>query len=122
VNGRRKMWTRTRHAVMMIDRVGLTESSLPSGVEHMSDVAGGLFPIVNRSAGTPPTLSWLLVSGRTKISSFDPMLPAVFALHTTQPLLALFHPPIELASWGPRGRLDLDRWVDYTAVSFSKLL
>jgi hypothetical protein len=58
----------------------------------------------------------------TKINSFDPTLTAVFAAYPTQPLLALFHPPIELTTWRPRGCLDLDGWVDYTAVSLRKLL
>jgi hypothetical protein len=29
------------------------------------------------------------------------------------PFLPVFHPPIELASWRPRGRLHLDRWIDF---------
>jgi hypothetical protein len=34
----------------------------------------------------------------------------------------LFHPPIEPASVRPRGGLDLDRRIDFTAISLGKLL
>jgi hypothetical protein len=37
-------------------------------------------------------------------------------------LLALFHPPIELVSSRPRGRLDWDRCIDFSAICFGKLL
>jgi hypothetical protein len=37
-------------------------------------------------------------------------------------LLPFFHPPIELASMRPRGRLHLDRWIDLSAVWFGMLL
>src|SRR5829696_3888364 len=46
--------------------------------------------------------------GWPKIRSFDPSLPAVWTAHPSQPLLALFDPPVELASSGPRGCLNLD--------------
>jgi hypothetical protein len=59
---------------------------------------------------------------RSKISSFDPPLTAVFASYPTHPLLALFHPPIQLTTRRPRRPLNLDGWVDYTAISFRKLL
>jgi hypothetical protein len=38
------------------------------------------------------------------------------------PFLPFFHPPIELASSGPSGRLDLDGWVDFAAICFGDLL
>ena len=38
------------------------------------------------------------------------------------PFLPLLHPPIELASSGPGGRLPLDRRVDFPAISFGMLL
>jgi hypothetical protein len=37
-------------------------------------------------------------------------------------VLAFFNPPIELASFRPRGRLDLDRRIDFSAICLSKLL
>jgi len=49
-------------------------------------------------------------------------LPAVFAPHTTPPFPPFFHPPIELASFRPRGHLDLDRWIDFPAICCRKLL
>jgi hypothetical protein len=52
----------------------------------------------------------------------DPPLPAVRPARPTQPLLAFLHPPVELAGLRPRGRLDLDRWVDYASICFGKLL
>jgi hypothetical protein len=53
---------------------------------------------------------------RTKINSSDPSLTAVWTAYPAQPLLALFHPPIELASSGPRGCLNFNRWIDCTAI------
>ena len=38
------------------------------------------------------------------------------------PFLPFFHPPIELASFRPRGRLHLDRWIDFSAICFGTLL
>jgi hypothetical protein len=49
-------------------------------------------------------------------------LPAVRTAYPTQPFLPFFHPPIELASFRPRGRLDLDRWIDFSAICFSMLV
>jgi len=43
-------------------------------------------------------------------------LTAVRTAYTTPPLLALFHPPIELAGIRPRGRLHLDRRIDFSAI------
>ena len=40
---------------------------------------------------------------RTKIPSLHPPLLAVSTPYATQPLLALFHPPIEPTRWGPCG-------------------
>ena len=58
----------------------------------------------------------------TKISSSNPTLTTVFAPHPTQPLLALFHPPIKAASTRPRGCLHLDRRIDFSAICFGTLL
>ncbi len=58
----------------------------------------------------------------TKINSSDPASTAIGTAYPTPPVLAFFHPPIELASWRPRGRLDVDRWVDNSAICFGKLL
>jgi hypothetical protein len=49
-------------------------------------------------------------------------LATVSTAYSTQPLLALFHPLIEPASWRPRGRLHLDRWIDFSAICFSMLV
>jgi len=59
---------------------------------------------------------------RTKIGGFDPLLTTIWTAHTAQPLLPLFHPPIERASNGPRCRLHLDRWVDLTAIGFGVVI
>jgi hypothetical protein len=58
---------------------------------------------------------------RTKISSLDPPLPAVRTAYTTEPLLTLFDPPIELASFRPGGRLRVDRRIQFPAISFGTL-
>jgi hypothetical protein len=44
-------------------------------------------------------------------------LASVLAPHPTQPLLALFDPPIEPTTTRPRGHLDLDRRIDFPAIS-----
>jgi hypothetical protein len=49
-------------------------------------------------------------------------LTAVCTAYPTPPFLPFFHPPIEQASFRPRGRLDLDRWIDFSAVCFSTLV
>jgi hypothetical protein len=49
-------------------------------------------------------------------------LTAIGTAYATPPFLPLFHPPIELASWRPGGRLDVDRWVDFAAIHLDKLL
>jgi hypothetical protein len=59
---------------------------------------------------------------RTKISGSDPLLTAVCTAYPAPPFLTIFHPPIEPAGVGPGGRLDLDGWLDFTAIRFSKLL
>ena len=77
---------------------------------------------VGRAARRSPTntndndKSWQWVARRTKINSSDPSLTAVWTAYPAQPLLALFHPPIELASSGPRGCLNFNRWIDCTAI------
>jgi hypothetical protein len=60
--------------------------------------------------------------GLPKIWGFDPLLTSVWTAHTTQPLSPLFHPPIELASGGPRGCLDLDRRIDLAAICFGVIV
>jgi hypothetical protein len=49
-------------------------------------------------------------------------LTTVCAAYPTPPFLPVLHPPIKLASWCPCGRLDVDRWVDNSAICFGKLL
>jgi hypothetical protein len=58
----------------------------------------------------------------SKIDSSDPPLPAVCTAYTTQPFLPFFHPPIKLAGFRPRGRLYLDRWIDFSAICIGTLL
>jgi hypothetical protein len=53
---------------------------------------------------------------RSKINSSDPPLTAVCAAHAAPPLPPFAHPPVELASFRPRGRLHLDRWIDFSAI------
>jgi hypothetical protein len=53
---------------------------------------------------------------RSKINSSDPPLAAVWTAYATEPLPAFLHPPVELASFRPRGHLHLDRWIDFPAV------
>ena len=60
--------------------------------------------------------------GLPKIWGFDPLLTSVWTAHTTQPPSPLFHPPIELASGGPRGCLDLDRRIDLAAICFGVIV
>ena len=55
----------------------------------------------------------------TKIKS---TLTAVCTAYATPPLLPFFHPPIELASFRPRSRLHMDRWIDLSAICFGKPL
>jgi hypothetical protein len=42
--------------------------------------------------------------------------------YATPPFLTIFNPPIELASFRPRGRLYVDRRIDFSAICFSMLL
>ena len=58
----------------------------------------------------------------TKINSSDPPVRAVCAGYATPPLPPFFHPPIELASFRPHGRLDLDRRIDFSAICLGMLL
>jgi hypothetical protein len=77
---------------------------------------------VGRAARRSPTntndndKSWQWVARRTEINSPDPALTAVSTAYPTQPFLPIFHPPIELASFRPRGRLNLDRGIDFSAA------
>ncbi len=59
---------------------------------------------------------------RSKINSFDPALPTVCPAYSTAPCLPFFHPPIQRAGVRPGSRLDLDRWVDFAAISPGNLL
>ena len=80
----------------------------------------------------PSILSWLsFPSGavtavsqtcRPKINSFDPPLPAVSSAYPTEPLLSVFHPPIELPSSAPGSGLHLNRRVDFPAIRFGTSL
>jgi hypothetical protein len=69
-----------------------------------------------------PLESWLRAARGTKINSFDPPLTAVCIAYAAPPFLPFLHPPIELASLQPRGHLDLDRRIDFSAISFGKVL
>lgn len=59
---------------------------------------------------------------RAKINSSDPPLTAVCAAYATPPFLPFFHPPIELASCRPPGRLHPDRRIDFAAICCGNLL
>jgi hypothetical protein len=43
-------------------------------------------------------------------------LTAVSTAYPTPPFAPFFHPPIELASFHPSGRIHLDRWIDFSAI------
>jgi hypothetical protein len=47
---------------------------------------------------------------------------AACTAYATPPLLPVFRPRIELVSFRPRGRLDLDGWIDFAAICFGMLL
>jgi len=49
-------------------------------------------------------------------------LTAICTAYATPPFLPFFHPPIELARFRPRGRLNLDRRIDFSAICFSMQL
>jgi hypothetical protein len=49
-------------------------------------------------------------------------LTSVCTAYATPPFLPFFHPPIELASFRPRGRLGLDRRIDFSAICFGAVL
>jgi hypothetical protein len=68
------------------------------------------------------TTSWVRAARRTKINSSDPPLTAVCTTYATPPFPPFFHPPIELASFRPRGRLHRDRRIDFSAICFGMLL
>jgi hypothetical protein len=48
-------------------------------------------------------------------------LLAVWTAYATPPFLPFFYPPIELASFRPRGRLHIDRRIDFSAICFGTL-
>jgi hypothetical protein len=54
---------------------------------------------------------------RAKIDSFDPQLASIRIPYAAQPLLPLFHPPVELTAWRPGGGLHFNRRVHFPAVS-----
>jgi hypothetical protein len=49
------------------------------------------------------------------------LLTAVWTAYPSQPLLALFDPPVELASSGPRGCLNLDGRIHFPTIRFAVL-
>jgi hypothetical protein len=49
-------------------------------------------------------------------------LTAVCTAYPTPPFLPFFHPPIELASMRPGGRVNLDHRVDFAAVCCGQVL
>jgi hypothetical protein len=48
-------------------------------------------------------------------------LTAICTAYATPPLPTFFHPPIELASARPRGRLHLDLRINFSAIPFGTL-
>jgi hypothetical protein len=66
--------------------------------------------------------SWLWAAPGTKINSSDPPLTAVCTAYATPPFPPFFHPPIELASFRPGGRVDLDWRIDFAAIGSGDLL
>ena len=58
---------------------------------------------------------------RTKITSAYPPLTAVGTTYATPPFLPFLDPPIELASFRPRGHSDLDGWIDCPPIRFGKV-
>ena len=66
-------------------------------------------------------VAWSLAAPGTKISSCDPPLPAVRTAYSTEPFQALFHPIVKPTGLGPRGYVDLDRWVDSPTICFAVL-
>jgi hypothetical protein len=65
--------------------------------------------------------SWLRAVRGAKINSSDPPLTAVRTAYATPPFPPFCHPPIELAGIRPFGRLNPDRRIDSSAISFSTL-
>jgi hypothetical protein len=49
-------------------------------------------------------------------------LTAVCTAYPTPPLPPFSYPPIELASFRPRGRLHLDRRIDFAAICVGQVL
>jgi hypothetical protein len=49
-------------------------------------------------------------------------VPAVRTAYAAPPFPPFLHPPIELPSFRPRGRLHLDRRIDFSAICFGTLL
>ena len=66
-------------------------------------------------------LGWSLAARGTKINSSYPPLTAVCTAYPTEPFPPLLHPPIELASFRPHGRLHLDRRIDFPTICFGML-
>jgi hypothetical protein len=59
--------------------------------------------------------------GWTKINSSDPHLASIWTPYAAPPLLALFHPVVEIARCGPCGRLHSDRRADFSAIGLVAL-
>jgi hypothetical protein len=59
--------------------------------------------------------------GGTKINSPEPQLTTVFAPYPTQPLLALFDPPVKRACGRPRCDLYFNGWIHFPAIGFAVL-
>jgi hypothetical protein len=66
--------------------------------------------------------SWLEAARGTKINSSDLTLTAVRTGNATPLFLPFLHPPIELASLRPHGRLHLDWRIDFSAICFGAVL
>ena len=101
----------------------------PGGNRRNSDVCdkntrrgGGRSPNTSQSIPAAPIRPIPSPIRGTKINSPDPALTAVCTPYPTPPFLPIFHPPIELGSPRPHGRLHLDRWIDFSAICFGTLL
>jgi hypothetical protein len=53
---------------------------------------------------------------RTEISTSDPPLAPVGTAYPVPPFVPFFHPPVELPSSRPGGRLHVERWVGFSAI------
>jgi hypothetical protein len=57
----------------------------------------------------------------SKVTTIDPALFTVCTAYPAEPPLTLFDPSVELAGFGPRGRVHLDWGIDNPAICFGDL-